>query len=221
MIPQKMFSALIVSITALNLYILLSQLSRLREGVSLTLSEPIARLPGSYQEATILLNHSELSLSNDTEWKRLVAGGYVRLGDTHKPYGVSFYHHLHCWERIRSNYLFHKNVSQQAQPDEETLLDSQQRAEPRLEKAKTAIERHIHHDDHCFQYMALALLCRADTTLLPFSDSISVADAGESRGYRCRDWAQVREAIQSNWRKWKGEPYKGVEIVPDPRLLRR
>ncbi|TEB20478.1 hypothetical protein FA13DRAFT_1742865 [Coprinellus micaceus] len=186
-------------ITSLNMILLYSRIRWRNEWMWSPSEDRQEVLPGLFGEASLVLNHSAMSVSDNVQWVKETAGGYVRLGEKHTPFGVSFYHHLHCWNRIRLDYLLHSRA-----PGRWNETRLQHIREPQMIRGPGQnIEDHIDHDDHCFQYMALALLCRADFTMLPFSDEASTADAAESQLHRCRDWTQVRD----------NEPYTDVKIV--------
>jgi hypothetical protein len=74
-------------------------------------------------------------------------------------------------------------------------------------------EGHLLHDYHCLQFLAQALLCRADGGLLPVSPGLSLELSGEGRVYKCRDWRGIRDHVLENVERWDGIPYVGVEVL--------
>lgn len=165
------------------------------------------RLPGPFEEVALTLNNTFLPLDEDWTWNRLVAGGYVRLGKEGRTFGVSFYHHLHCLSSIRSDYLVHAGRSHPSESHHHRILDT--RAD-----GHSSMADHFKHDNHCFQFVAQSLLCRADTRLYPLREDGTVAyEAAEGDEYRCRDWAGIRKEIRRNWKSWKGVPFTNTPIV--------
>ncbi|KAF6752468.1 hypothetical protein DFP72DRAFT_904908 [Ephemerocybe angulata] len=165
------------------------------------------RLPGPFEEVALTLNHTFLPLDENWTWDRLVAGGYVRLGKEGRTFGVSFYHVLHCLSSIRADYREHSGRARRPMSHHHRALDV--RAD-----GHNSIADHFKHDNHCLQFVAQSLICRADTRLYPLRDDGSIAyEASEGDEYRCRDWAGIRKEIRRNWKSWKGIPFTNTPIV--------
>ncbi|KAJ7661184.1 hypothetical protein B0H17DRAFT_898944, partial [Mycena rosella] len=113
-------------------------------------------------------------LEDDGKWASNIPPqrGFIRLGSEGTTFAVALYHQLHCINGVRSAYVWTRD------------------GRFKTEAARLGAFGHV---NHCFDVLRQSLLCKADTTLIPAG---AADQAGVTR--RCRDWAQVREYIDSN-----------------------
>lgn len=154
----------------------------------------LERLPGSFEEVAMSVQENHrFSLIDDLAWAKTMPGhrGFVRLGPEGRSFGVAAYHQLHCINALRFSYTV---------------------ARDGLVTDPAELSAKLGHDNHCFQFVRQAILCKADDALVPIDGSNQTfASAGFGVTHRCRNWAQVRDFVLQNDAKWAGIPYMGTE----------
>ncbi|KAJ7654240.1 hypothetical protein B0H17DRAFT_1214449 [Mycena rosella] len=144
-------------------------------------------IPGYFRPAAMTFEapDSQYPLDDDHKWGSIVPPqrGFIRLGSEGKPWAVAMYHQLHCVNGIRFSYVAARDG----------LF--------KTEKARAGAFAHV---NHCFDVLRQSLLCKSDTTLIPIG---AANQTGAEVARRCRDWAQVREYIDSNHEFWRDVPY--------------
>ncbi|KAJ7457453.1 hypothetical protein FB451DRAFT_1274931 [Mycena latifolia] len=149
-------------------------------------------IPDNFRTAALTFEapDSQYPLDDDRKYATIVPSerGFIRLGAEGAPWAVAAYHQAHCVNGIRFAYVASRDG----------LF--------KTEKARAGAFAHV---NHCFDVLRQSILCRADTTLIPVG-AANQTQAPVTR--RCRDFAQVREYIDSNHKFWKGVPY----FVPPP-----
>ncbi|GBE89270.1 hypothetical protein BKA93DRAFT_829975 [Sparassis latifolia] len=132
--------------------------------------------------------------ASDAEWRSLLPSGegFLYLPSDGEHYLVSHYHQLHCLRSLRMYFLKHDNLS----------------------------EADWGHVDHCLIYLHQMLLCNVDLTLEPANHKqltpdgrLTNAVTGIDVTHRCKDWAQVRGFMESNYEQW-GDTYKTEGTSP-------
>ncbi|KAJ2917362.1 hypothetical protein MD484_g3059, partial [Candolleomyces efflorescens] len=126
------------------------------------------------------------------EWESLSPGlnGWVYLtsGGKATPYALSMFHRVHCLNFIRYYLKGSKNGN-----------------------TPTADEKG--HANHCYNYIKDTLLCGSDITLEPrIVEQVSCENPAPAASipHVCRDWAQVRNFIEDNYRSNLEEFAKGL-----------
>ncbi|PCH39112.1 hypothetical protein WOLCODRAFT_84993 [Wolfiporia cocos MD-104 SS10] len=120
----------------------------------------------------------------DSDWENLLPSGdgFIYLPSDGEHYLLSHYHQLHCLRAIRTYVLARDNLTESA----------------------------IVHVDHCLIYLRQMALCSADVTLEPASHRQMTTDGrvvntvtGVGITHRCKDWEQVRNYVEQNYREFK------------------
>jgi len=140
---------------------------------------PIGKLPEAHIVIEDTVHYQINEASADEEWASMFprGGGFVHLGHSSRPFGISMYHQLACLDNIRT-----------------TL------ATPFAERADAQLER----NHHCFNYLRQTILCEPEIRLEPESDKLNdlglseVVD-GLGTSHICNDWAMVFEAMEANF----------------------
>ncbi|KAH7021010.1 uncharacterized protein B0I36DRAFT_434935 [Microdochium trichocladiopsis] len=110
--------------------------------------------------------------------------------ETHKVYGVSMFHQLHCLNFLRFAYY------------PETMADSM---EPHEITA---------HRDHCLDYIRQAIMCAGDSTFEPLT---VVGINGMGATHQCRNFERLFSwAYDHRSDKKKGSGYKGGVVTHTP-----
>lgn len=127
------------------------------------------------------------------EWWSLIPplsleDGLVHLGPEYRPFAVAMLHTFHCINRIRARLV---NI-------------------PHTPQTRAHVE-------HCFNYMRQSVLCAADTTLEPLSETYMEAygvqniDGLETNvKHVCRDWSAVYREVERNSAEWDKSGYRVV-----------
>ncbi|KDR68071.1 hypothetical protein GALMADRAFT_78988, partial [Galerina marginata CBS 339.88] len=148
------------------------------------------KLPGYFEEVSMVVqeNH-QFSLIDDKAWGNSLPDrrGFVRLGPKGRSFEISHFHRLHCINSIRFSYTL---------------------ARDGFVKDPEALKSQIKHNNHCFQYLRQSILCRADSSLVPVSDSNqTLSQAGFGVMHRCKNWSQVRKFVLQARARWNDVPY--------------
>ncbi|KAJ7440291.1 hypothetical protein B0H11DRAFT_1827955 [Mycena galericulata] len=146
-----------------------------------------SEVPGYFRAAAMTFEapDTQYPLDDDHIWASTVPPkrGFVRLGPGGTPHAISVYHQAHCVNGIRFAYVASRDG---------------------LFKTAEARAAAFGHVNHCFDVLRQSLMCKADTTLMPVGVS-SNQTAPVTR--RCRDWAQLRDFVDSNHAFWEDVPY--------------
>lgn len=156
------------------------------------------QVPPSLRPVALVMEDTDrYPLLDDAAWASILAPqrGFIRLGPSGTPFGVSAYHQLHCINGLRFSYL--------AARDGLTTTP---------EERKSAMG----HGHHCFNLLRQSILCKADLTLIPAGkhNSSEVPESAPTT-HRCRDWAQLRRFVIDNQEEWKNVP-----LLPDSEMER-
>ena len=151
------------------------------------------------------LKHDRIPvLEEGRTWRGLGHGGFIRLGSEGElSFDVSMYHQLHCLNQIRTSYMSKLNAIphiSDPMPPNRTSSAAQSSDQPSPDSRDP-----VGHANHCFQYIAQGLLCRADSSLIPVPQNRP--EGADDHIYRCRDWSSVREVVLRIRERWKGVPY--------------
>jgi hypothetical protein len=127
--------------------------------------------------------------ADDEDWAHLLpyGHGFVHHTATNSSYLVSQYHQIHCLRSFRNYFKF--------------LMDGN----------STLGTPSVNHIDHCMRYMRQMVLCYGDSTLEPTHKQRAhdgrVVDAVTGFGvtHTCRDWTQIWEYAETNWRSWEAQ----------------
>jgi hypothetical protein len=141
-----------------------------------------AELPGHFQSASLIVHSSDVyNLTADVEWASLVpkGGGWVRLGPNGREFAVSQYHQYRCLDAIREVYVAGRDQT----------------------KSKEELAAGFDRADHCFDYLRQMLMCGADIAV-EWQVPGTLATTGNGVLHKCRDWTQVRKAVEENYELW-------------------
>ncbi|KAB2570614.1 uncharacterized protein LTHEOB_2736 [Lasiodiplodia theobromae] len=109
--------------------------------------------------------------------------------ETHKVYGVSMFHQLHCLNFLRFAYY----------PEAVTDMTA---------------EEVVFHRDHCLDYIRQAIMCAGDATFEPLT---KVGINGMGATHQCRDFERVFSwAYEHRSDKQHGSGYKGGKVTHTP-----
>ncbi|KAF9467899.1 hypothetical protein BDZ94DRAFT_1248012 [Collybia nuda] len=137
--------------------------------------------------AIVIVNSTRYGLYDDDEWASLTpeGQGFVRHPVHEEYFSISLYHQIHCLNALRGLIKDRSELS--------TLR--------------------VGHANHCLNFLRQILLCNADTTLEPTTQvviqekHVKVA-TGIGVTHQCRDWAQVREFAEGNYRMYQSKERK-------------
>ncbi|KAK7534780.1 uncharacterized protein J3D65DRAFT_668929 [Phyllosticta citribraziliensis] len=87
---------------------------------------------------------------------------------THKAYGLSVFHQLHCLDYLRQAFYPHNMVDEFKHDDQDPVM----------------------HRDHCIDYLRQAIMCSADVTFEPLLVPQGHID-GMGATHLCRNWERV------------------------------
>ncbi|RKO87144.1 hypothetical protein BDK51DRAFT_8317, partial [Blyttiomyces helicus] len=113
------------------------------------------------------------------EWNAIhpSGGGYIYLGDAYHAFGVSMWHQIHCLNHLRTIIVNGDDGSD--------------------------------HTEHCFHYLRQGILCAADTTIewggSGMESGEEIIATGENTTHVCRDWTQVYDFMEENYKSWTPE----------------
>ncbi|KAJ7664449.1 hypothetical protein DFH06DRAFT_323729 [Mycena polygramma] len=108
-----------------------------------------------------------------------VGYGYVRLGPESRGFSLAMFHELHCLHVMR------------------LPLDGKASAHT------------LGHMQHCLNYLRQFILCSPNLTLEPVD--VLTREFEENRvgaTHVCRDWTQMYEEMENNWREWEPVRHK-------------
>ncbi|EKG22581.1 hypothetical protein MPH_00049 [Macrophomina phaseolina MS6] len=109
--------------------------------------------------------------------------------DSHKVYGVSMFHQLHCLNFLR--FAYYPEAVTDMSPDEV-----------------------VFHRDHCLDYIRQAIMCAGDTTFEPLTQ---VGINGMGATHQCRDFDRLFSwAYEHRSDKEHGSGYKGGKVTHTP-----
>jgi len=223
--------ALVVPLTALNLWITFLQISALRATSvpSFSASRPARqysyegtdiswKLPIELSEAAMEIKSSVLDLTDDAQWAATVPPhqGRVRLGPSNRTFAVSMYHQLHCLNILRKVVVDARdNRTSGSGSDgpelaiisdhDDQLVESGDRYQRQTARMAMDTASHV---EHCLPFLLQGLLCRADITLehsavLEHKGEKDLGASGVGDVHRCGgDWAQVRRFVEDNQATW-------------------
>lgn len=162
--------------------------------------ELLERLPVEFEDVSMVVQENNIfSLIDDQKWAQTMPArrGFVRLGSKGRSFSLAAYHQLHCINSLRFSYTVARDG---LVTDPEVLKDK------------------IGHDNHCFQFIRQSILCKADDALVPFGqDNRTLSGAGFGISHKCRNWAQLRNFVLENDKKWDGIPFleEGIKFEGD------
>ena len=111
--------------------------------------------------------------------------------ETHKVYGVSMFHQLHCLNFLRFAYYPEQTMAGEMTPAEIAA-----------------------HRDHCLDYIRQAIMCAGDSTFEPLT---VVGINGMGATHQCRNFERLFSwAYDHRSDKKKGSGYKGGVVTHTP-----
>jgi hypothetical protein len=144
-----------------------------------------AELPGHFDNAALFLDsYDQYSLTSDVQWASLIpkGDGWVRLGQEGRKFAVSLYQQFKCLDAIRDVYVGARDQTK----SQEEMVAGFDRADP------------------CFDYLRQMLMCGADFAV-EWQIPHTLDTTGEGVLHKCRDWTQVRKAVEKNYEFWEGK----------------
>lgn len=140
-------------------------------------------IPGLVNVYMSVENTRHYSLSNDTEWERLLpSNGVLRLGDDGREFTISMFHQLRCLNILRRTLVSHRDRS--------------------IGKREMQLAR------HCMNYLRQMVLCRSQLHLESVRSHDGAHLAVSETTHTCQDWTAVYDGAEANAREYERSKLK-------------